>query len=619
MLSLASCTKDLIPDEGGQNVGSGEGIGEMVKFTAGTTNVSLSTRADAKTYYMPIEGRFVCRMYHKPQAGSENFDITNPEDAWLRVDNEIGNSVFWNKTYQTTSDLDNFRNDNNADYLYWRNRRPHAFLAWTDMNKLNSITYGTGQGELKFSPYDIIVTTNEKKKIWIDTGYQIYGVMDEPEEGKEPASGPTPHTFATWLELKTYIESLTNEQLASFKATQTSFDETGTFGNSYYEYGWSCKYYVSDQPDEIDGDDKTSSWIKYLMYYDKFDYTKVGDEIEEKDKNDVPVFLKDANGNYLAEVVFDNDDTEHLHPHYYITDIHGNVRYNEESPRYTFYMKRISKQQDAEVHDEYRANKYDLTRGTKGSMADQPDILQALVIKEPASATLQENRIDLYFKHQFSQLQVNIKNSEDNSVKVEPDQIEKVELLGITNEGYVFTELLPNGEVRPTSYKDVVATDYTDAELAANPYGTSFNMFEREMTQDEMDATKAIKSYECITFGVLQAIRITWHETNADGGTKHEITYRVGDVELRNLKSGIRYIWNMELRRGTLAVVRTEIIPWEENQEEYKTDGTIVNTPQPVNPPQPEDSTPGDGDDKDEGGDDDQQQNDPPQDDPQNN
>lgn len=576
---------------------------------------------------MPEGGHFVCRMYHKPQVDSE-FDINNPEDAWLKVNNDMGNSVFWDKEYPypEPTELDEFKNYNDANYLYWRNRRPHAFLAWTDMNKLNTIAYGTAQGGLKFSPYDIVVTTNEKKKIWLDTGYQIYGVMGEPTEpeGDEPTPEPTQRTFTTWLELKNYVEGLSDDELAEFNAKQQTYNEGGTFTKSYYEYGWSCKYYESENPDVIDGDTKTSAWIKYLMYYEKYDYTITGNEIEEKDKNDVVIFLKDANGDYLAEVVYDDDDTEHKHPHYYKTDIHGNVLYNEDRPKYTFYMKRISKQQDAEVHDEYRANKYDLTRGSKEQMTEQPDILQAHVIKEPASATLQANRIDLYFKHQFSQVQVNIKNSEDNSVEIEADQIEKVELLGVTNEGYVFTELLPNGEVRPTSYKDVVATDYTDAELQANPYGTSFNMFERDMTDDEKEATKAKKSYECITFGVLQAIRITWREEIAQNSKKHIVTYRVGDVELRNLKSGVRYIWNMELRRGTLAVVRTEIIPWEENTEDYRTDGTIVTTP---STPQPDPSTPGDDDEGDDNpggggndgdGGDEPQPNDPPQDDPQN-
>lgn len=573
MAALSSCSDDLSVPGKGQN---GDAFkGEMVLFTSGTTSNAVSSRAAAKTYYMPQKGRFVCRMYHKTQADNENFDVTNPEDAWLKVNNDIGNSVYWNNTYKDPSSLDGNGNDNDANYLYWRNRRPHAFLAWTDNNKLNEIAYSASQGGLKFSPYDILVTTNEKKKVWLDTGYQIYGIeTDVVDEEGTPTGETTPRNFSSWLELKEYVEGLDDAKLSEFHAKQNGFNESVTFGNSYYEYGWSCKYYESDQPDDIVEDIKTSGWIKYLMYYDKYDYTLKGGEIVEKNKDDVPVFLKNANGDYLAEIVYDKDDELHEHPHYYITDIHGNVRYNEDRPKYTFYMKRTSKLEEADVQDEYRANKFDLTDTGKESMSQQPDILQALVIKEPASATLQQNRIDLYFKHQFSQIQVNIKNSEDNSVMIQPNQIDKVELLGVTNEGYVFTELLPNGEVRPTTYKDVVATDYTDEQLADNPYGTKFNMFGRTLSDEEKESTKAIKSYECITFGLLQAIRITWHETEA-GNKVHEATYRVGDTELRNLKSGVRYIWNMELRRGTLAVVRTEIIPWELNTEEYNTDGTI--------------------------------------------
>ena len=49
------------------------------------------------------------------------------------------------------------------------------------------------------------------------------------------------------------------------------------------------------------------------------------------------------------------------------------------------------------------------------------------------------------------------------------------------------------------------------------------------------------------------------------------------DDQLRNLHSGYKYIWNIELRRGTLAIVRTEIVDWivPEGDLEYKTDGTI--------------------------------------------
>ena len=50
------------------------------------------------------------------------------------------------------------------------------------------------------------------------------------------------------------------------------------------------------------------------------------------------------------------------------------------------------------------------------------------------------------------------------------------------------------------------------------------------------------------------------------------------NVNLRVLASGMKYIYNLELRRGTLAVIRTEILPWEQKEElVYGTDGTITN------------------------------------------
>ena len=49
------------------------------------------------------------------------------------------------------------------------------------------------------------------------------------------------------------------------------------------------------------------------------------------------------------------------------------------------------------------------------------------------------------------------------------------------------------------------------------------------------------------------------------------------DDRLRNLKSGCKYVWNIELRRGTLAIIRTEIVDWivPDGELEYNTSGTI--------------------------------------------
>jgi len=581
-LLFSSCSDEIGGDVAGTDAGHNKG--EIVMFRAGTTDNGVMTRADGKTYYMPEGSRFICRLYYKSQEGTEEFDVSNPTDAWLKVNNTTGNSVYWNKDFASTSNLDSHGNDDDASIFYWMNRRPHAFLAWTDFNKMGNADFKysnvVNSGMLKYTPYDDIVTTNDVSDVWIATGYQLYNASGEAL------------SFTSWSDLKNYVEQHGEE--TAFKETQSSFvsnseSEDFTTSSFYYEYGWSCKYFIANNATEssTDATHKTSSWIKYLMYYDKFDYERVKDaednytEIEVKE-NDIIQFLKDEYGHYLAVAEYDADDLTFENPHYYKTDINGNIRYNEEKPKYTFYMKRTSElQKNVTVQNSYRANVFDLKRGDRTAMTQQPDILQALTTQAPTSATLQANRIDLYFKHQFSQIQVNLKNSEDNSVKLEPGQIDKVELLGVTEKGYVFTDLQSNGTVRASSYKDVVATDYTDAQLAENPYGTSFNMFERELSTDEIQTTGAIKSYEAIAFGLLQAIRITWHETADEGGTIHESTYRVPEtneqnVPLRSLQSGVKYIWNIELRRGTLAVVRTEIIPWILNQESYPVDGTIV-------------------------------------------
>ena len=376
-LLLSSCKKDKLPSEEREKI---------ILFRAGTA--ANSSKAAPSVYYMPQDGKFICRMYYKSVAESEDFDLEGSVQAWLKVDNKVGNSVYRKADYGESDIVyDSFNNDMYASTFYWRNRRPHAFLAWTDMNR-----------------------------------YQKQEFVYSPERGM----------------------------------------------------------------------------LKF-----------------EQD----------------ALIVMENDTVKVL--------------------------------------------SFDLTRGSRNSMEEQPDILQALTIHTPTSAVLQENRIDLVFRHQFSQVRVNIRNSQDNSVKIEAGQIKKVELLGVSEEGYISTELTADGALKPAAFKDVVAADYNNEHLAKNPYGTSFDMFGRSVTEDEQ-AAGMIKAYEAITFGMLHAIRITWEETEAEGGTIHESTYRV-DTDKRLLQSGVRYIWNMELRRGTLAVIRTEILPWELNTDkEYDTDGIIT-------------------------------------------
>ena len=245
-------------------------------------------------------------------------------------------------------------------------------------------------------------------------------------------------------------------------------------------------------------------------------------------------------------------------------------------------------------------NSYDLTRKARNLYTNMPDPIMALTIQKPEGATQEANRVRLYFKHQFSQIQVNLKGASDESATLTADQIKKVELLGVSEEGYVKNILnddgtvgtvpggSPAGTMGAADYKPVDLYEYTDEHLEKNRWGTSFEMFDMGDTDgngssDTSDhyAAGYLKSYNAIAFGQLWGIRVTWRERT--GEILHVTTYEVPmqnetKVDLRNLASGMKYIYNLELRRGTLAIIRTEILDWQ--QEEplvYTQDGTITN------------------------------------------
>lgn len=198
-------------------------------------------------------------------------------------------------------------------------------------------------------------------------------------------------------------------------------------------------------------------------------------------------------------------------------------------------------------NDDYR-NEYDLTTGS--SIADQPDPILALKVTNPAGApvdavAIEANRVTLNFKHQFSLIQVNVKAA-DTSVSLAAGQIEKVELLGVTTEGYVYTKLNENGTVNPASFKE---------EASDN----AFEMF--SITA----ATDYLSSFNAIAFGKLCAIRVTWHEAVATG-IKHTPTYTLSGEGL-TLKSGKRYVYNLSLSRSGLSVINASVANWEQKAE----------------------------------------------------
>lgn len=209
----------------------------------------------------------------------------------------------------------------------------------------------------------------------------------------------------------------------------------------------------------------------------------------------------------------------------------------------------------------------------------QPDPAVANTIMLPAGATQEANRVDLIFRHCFSQIQVNLKKAADGGItSLTAAQITKVEMLGVSEEGYVCFDADPTtGKPHAASYKEVSPSDYTDEQLASNPYGTAMSMF--DMGSNNY-APGYVKSFNAIAFGQLRALRITWTEPAAESSDaiKHVVTHRITENDFRYLQSGVRYIHNLELRRGTLAVIKTEILPWEIDETQWKGNGTVDET-----------------------------------------
>lgn len=252
-------------------------------------------------------------------------------------------------------------------------------------------------------------------------------------------------------------------------------------------------------------------------------------------------------------------------------------------------------------------NSTDETNGTKEwkKMEDMPDPLIAVTEVAPEGGTAEANRVHLVFRHQLAQVQVNLKSSDyggpnlNNSDPEKNDQITGVELWGVAEKVHVFpypeygyesadgavtgasikmilqgTEkaLLRNAEAELINLGD---QKYNES-IELNPYGSEFAMF--EMNQQSVPAGY-LRSYEAISFGTIEAIRIHWKEYT--GGEKnfinHDITYKVTAADMKKLESGKRYIFNFELRRGTLAVIKAEVVDWIPYEENgYVADGTIV-------------------------------------------
>lgn len=600
MLSLAllaaACTDDAV-----SVIETPEDVkvkGDLVFLSAGTTENSVSTRADGKTYYMPENYRFVCKMYFKTDISGEKYDLDRSQTAWMKVELTHGNSLYWNKAYSANptestggpnnNGLDTYRNDYYASKFYWQNRRQHAFLAFTDLNKTAAALKTGGPvyngNDLNFdldSSENYIYKTGTKQDQWVDKNFTMTGDATKYSSLK-----------AIIDKIITNYSSVVTTEFSSANVAQVTGSGYETWPSEYYRYSNNnrpLKIYACETPEEVD-DDHQNLWY-VLTFFDPEKRTEFtpdpdvtySDEqhygYEYKVRGDLLVAVKDGET-------------------YYLCDRNGDFVYDENSPRVSVFVKLAQTFEDnVEVVNTVAAKRYDLRgkdNSSFNSMSEQPDIVMAWEPDHvPTSAIMEDNRVNLYFKHQFSQVQVNIKNSADNSVSIVPNQIIKVELLGVTDYGYVFPYLDTDEQgtqfVRGSAFQEVVAADYSNTVLDDNPYGTYFNMFDRTMTLEDTEINKYIRSFEGITYGRLQAIRITWKEDDYSvndvtyPGIEHKSTYRVPETNdqgqpLRLLERGKKYIWNMELRRGTLAVIRTEIIPWVVNTEDYEVDGSIVKT-----------------------------------------
>jgi len=284
---------------------------------------------------------------------------------------------------------------------------------------------------------------------------------------------------------------------------------------------------------------------------------------------------------------------------------------NEESPIYRWqqYEEFSLINPIANSSDETQSGTEMRTEGTFGEapvtttqyvwekIEDMPDPLVALTETAPVGGTAEANRVHLVFRHQLSQVQVNLKGSDYGGGDIKEEYIKGADLWGIAEKvrvfpypeyGYESADGASSGEsIKMIAQTDNAILRKAEAEpiklgdskynstIELNPYGSSFSMF--QMTTP---STGYLRSFEAIAFGTLEAIRIHWDE-HIEGSTEiipHDITYKVTQSDMKQLVSGKRYIFNFELRRGTLAVIKADIEDWIPYEEDgYHADGVIVN------------------------------------------
>ena len=142
----------------------------------------------------------------------------------------------------------------------------------------------------------------------------------------------------------------------------------------------------------------------------------------------------------------------------------------------------------------YYINTYDLTKGERASMIEQPDPILALTTKTPVGdPSAEANRVTLNFEHQFAQIQVNVKDKTGNDPAITAGQISKVELIGVATKGFVYSRIKADGTVGNAIYYP--------------SQSGNFEMFEMASPADG-----CLKSFNAIAYGHLISIRVTWND-----------------------------------------------------------------------------------------------------------
>jgi hypothetical protein len=200
----------------------------------------------------------------------------------------------------------------------------------------------------------------------------------------------------------------------------------------------------------------------------------------------------------------------------------------------------------------YYINTYDLTKGERASMIEQPDPILALTTKTPVGdPSAEANRVTLNFKHQFAQIQVNVKDKTGNYPAITAGQISKVELIGVATKGFVYSRIKADGTVGNAIYYP--------------SQSGNFEMFEMASPADG-----CLKSFNAIAYGHLTSISVTWND-----GSSHTSTLSVNS----NLTSGTKYVYNLEISR-TAVTTRGDIGNRSNASEQvYIKDVEITNWP----------------------------------------